>query len=110
MLDDNFGYPLLLDIKGIVEDNSLLRIEMYELWSSGEKLNFTSEELTVQYLPHTRAERYLRIPAVKSVAGADLTIILSTAKSIYREIEQELKKESISKREEWLASIFSTAC
>ena len=56
---------------------------MYEPWSSGEKLNFTSKEMSVQYVPKTREERLVKIPTVKSVAGSDLTVVSSSAKNIY---------------------------
>jgi hypothetical protein len=101
LLNNNFEYPQVLEMKGVAAGEYLIRVEMYEPWSSGEKLNFTSKEITFQYVPKTRAERLVKIPTVKSVAGADLTVVSSTAKDIYREIEQDLKKESISKRDEW---------
>ena len=88
-------------MKGIVAGNYLIRIEMYEPWSSGEKLNFTSKEITIQYVPQTRALRLVKIPTVKSVAGTDLTVVSSSAKDIYRKIDEDLKKEAISKRDEW---------
>ena len=88
-------------MKGIGAGNYLIKVEMYELWSSGEKLNFTLKEITVQYVPQTRESRLVKIPTVKSVAGTDLTVVSSSAKNIYHEIEQDLKKESISKRDEW---------
>ena len=62
-------------MKGIAEGNYLIRVEMYEPWSSGEKLNFTSKEIAVQYVPQTRADRLVKIPTVKSVAGTDLTVV-----------------------------------
>jgi hypothetical protein len=98
---DNLEYPLALDMKGIAEENYLIRIEMYEPWSSGEKLNFTAKEIAVQYVPQTKADRLVKIPTVKSVPGTDLTVVSSTAKNIYREIEQDQKQEAISKRDEW---------
>jgi hypothetical protein len=101
LLGDILEYPLTLDMKGIGEGNYLVRAEMYEPWSSGEKLNFTAKEITVHYVPQTRAERLVRIPAVKSVAGTNLTVVSSTARDIYREIEQDQKKEAISTRERW---------
>jgi len=101
LLGDNLEYPLVLDMRGIVEGNYLIRVEMYEPWDSGEKLNFTAKEIEVQYVPQTRAERLVRIPTVKSVAGDDLTVVSSSAKSIYRDIEQDQKQEAISKRDEW---------
>jgi hypothetical protein len=101
LLNDSFEYSLILDMKGIVAGSYLFRVEMYELWSSGEKLNFTIKEVVVQYVPQTRESRLVKIPTVKSDAGVGLTVVSSAAKSIYREIEEDLKKESTSKRDEW---------
>jgi hypothetical protein len=36
-----------------------------------------------------------------NLAGADLTVISSSAKDISRDIEQDQKQEAISKRDEW---------
>lgn len=94
-------FPLILDMKGIVAGEYLVRVEMYEPWASGEKLNFTFKEIAVQYVPKTRADRLVKIPTVKSVAGADLTFVSASAKNIYREIDQDQKQEAISKRDEW---------
>jgi hypothetical protein len=101
LLNDTSEFPLILDMKGIASGEYQIRIEMYELWSSGEKLNFTFKEITVQYVPQIRAERLLKIPTVKSVACSDLTVVSSSVKSIYRDIEQDQKQEAISKRDEW---------
>jgi len=101
LLNDNFEYPQVLEMKGIVAGEYLIRVEMYEPWSSGEKLNFTAKEITVQYVPQTREARLVKIPTVKSVAGTDLTVVSSMAKDIYSEMEQDLKKESMSKRDQW---------
>ena len=101
LLNDIFEYSLILDMKGIAEGSYLFRVEMYELWSSGEKLSFTAKEVVVQYVPQSKESRLLKIPTVKSDAGAGLTIVSSAAKTIYHEIERDLKKESTSKRDEW---------
>ena len=101
LLNDSFEYSLILDMNGIAAGSYLFRVEMYELWSSGEKINFTVKEVVVQYVPQTRESRLVKIPTVKSDAGTGLTIVSSAAKSIYREIEDDLKKESTSKRDEW---------
>jgi hypothetical protein len=79
----------------------LIRVEMYEPWSSNEKLNFTLKEVVFQYVPQTREKGLVKIPTVKSVVGAGLTVVSSAAKTIYREMEQDAKKESLSKRDEW---------
>ena len=101
LLNDTLEFPLILDMKGIVAGEYLIRAEMYEMWSSGEKLNFSFKEIAVQYVPQNREARYVKIPSVKSVAGTDLTVVSSSAKNIYREIEKDQKQEEISKRDEW---------
>ena len=101
LLNDSFEYSLILDMKGIAAGSYLFRVEMYELWSSGEKLNFNEKEIVVQYVPQNRESKLVKIPTVKTDAGAGLTVVSSAAKSIYREIEEDLKKESTSKRDEW---------
>ena len=91
----------VLDMRGIGEGNYNVRVEMYEPWGSEEKLSFVSKEIVVQYIPQTRASRLVKIPTVKIVAGSGLTFVSSTAKDIYSEIEQDLKKEEVSKRDKW---------
>ena len=101
LLNDSFEYPQVLDMKGIGEGNYLIRIEMYEPWSSDEKLNFTFKEITVPYTPKNRESRLVKIPTVRRLAGTDLTVVSSDVKNIYHEIDQDLKKESLSQRDEW---------
>ncbi len=101
LLNDTFEFLAIVDMKGIGAEEYLFRVEMYEPWSSGEKLNFTSKEIAVQYVPQTREGKLVKIPTVKSVAGTDLTVVTSSAKEIYREIEHDQKQEAISKRDEW---------
>ena len=101
LLNDNLDFPMVLDMRRIGAGNYLIRVEMYELWSSDEKLNFTSKEIVVDYIPQTRESRLVKMPTVKSVEGSSLTIVSSSAKDIYRELEQDLKKESRSKRDDW---------
>jgi hypothetical protein len=48
-----------------------------------------------------REDRLIKIPIIKSVAGANLAIISDSDKSIYSENEDEIKKESESKRDGW---------
>jgi hypothetical protein len=88
-------------MKGINPGLHTIKVEMYELWSSGEKLTCTSKEVTVEYVPKRREDRLVKIPIVKSIAGTDLAIASDSEKSIYREIEDSIKKELISKRDEW---------
>jgi hypothetical protein len=45
--------------------------------------------------------RLVKIPSVRSVVGADLAVVSDSEKDIYREIEKTIKKEHISKRDDW---------
>jgi len=74
---------------------------MDELRNAEERLSLGSKEVTVEYVPQTRESRLIRIPIVKRFGGEDLVVVFVTDKSIYHEIEETMKKESISKRDEW---------
>jgi hypothetical protein len=101
LLNNSLEFPQFLDMKGMGTGEYVIRVEMYEPWPTDEKLNFTYKEITVQYTPQTREERLVKIPRAKNVADSELTIVSSNAKQIYREIENNAKKESISKRDQW---------
>jgi hypothetical protein len=98
---NDFELTPVLDMKGINAGSHTIKVEMYEQWSSGEKLTCTSKEVTMEYVPKSREDRLVKIPTVKSIAGTDLAIASDSEKSIYREIEESIKKELISKRDEW---------
>jgi hypothetical protein len=98
---DDFELTPVLDMKGISPGKHIIKVEMYELWSSGEKLAYTFKEVTVEYVPQRIEDRLLKIPTVKSIAGNDLAIASDSEKDIYHEIEENAKRESISKRDEW---------
>ena len=101
LLNDNFDFPIILDMRGISAAKYIVRVEMFELWPSGEKLCFTSKEIIVEYVPITIESRIVKIPIVKSVAGSNIAVVSSSEKSVYLDIEQDLKKESQSKRDQW---------
>jgi hypothetical protein len=88
-------------MKGIAAGSHTIRVEMYELWSSGEKLTCTAKEATIEYVPVRREDRLIKVPIVKSVAGADLTVVTDSEKDIYREIDDSMRNEEASKRDEW---------
>ena len=98
---DEFELTPVLDMKGITAGPHSIKVEMYEPWFNGEKLSFTSKEVTVEYVPKTRASRLIQIPIVKSFGGGDLAVVSESDKNIYREIEETMKKESGTKRDEW---------
>jgi hypothetical protein len=98
---DDFELTPVLGMKGINAGSHTIKVEMYEQWSSGAKLAYASKEVTVEYVPKSREDRLVKIPTVKSIAGTDLAIASDSEKRIYREIEESIKKELISKRDEW---------
>jgi hypothetical protein len=98
---DASEFSSVLDMTGIGKGQHKLRVEMYELWLSEEKLANTSKEVNIDYVPLRKEDRLVRVPIVKSTAGADLAIISDSEKNIYREIEKEMKRESDSKRDYW---------
>jgi hypothetical protein len=98
---DSFEFPQILDMKGMVQGRYTVRIEMYEPWSNGEKLNYAFKEMVISYVPQKRESRYVKVPTVKSVAGNDLTIVTSSIKTLYRDIEKDQKREGISNRDIW---------
>ncbi len=88
-------------MKGVPAGAHSIRVEMYELWSSGEKLLQTAKEETVDYVPQTRESRFVKVPTVKSVAGTDLAVVSEVEKEVYRDFEETMKKENSSKRDSW---------
>jgi hypothetical protein len=101
LVADDFELTPVLDMKGIPAGPHTIKAEMYELWSTGERLSQAAKEVVVDYVPQTRGSRLVKVPIVKSVAGADLAVVSELEKDIYREIEETEKKELISKRDEW---------
>ena len=98
---DEFELTPVLDMKGIPAGQHRIKVEMYELWSSDEKLLQTFKEVTVDYVPITRESRLIKVPSVKSVTGNDLAVISESEKDLYRDIEKTTKKEQFSKRDDW---------
>jgi hypothetical protein len=101
LLNDSFVFPLILNMRGISAGKYLVRVEMYELWPSKEKLSFVSKEIITDYIPKKRESRLVKIPIVKNVTVSNLTVVSSNEKSIYLDLEQDLKKESLSQRDQW---------
>jgi len=89
---NDFELNPVLDMSGVAAGNHTLKVEMYESWGS-EKVAYASREVTVDCVLHSREDQLTKIPTVKQVAGADLTIVLESEKGVYREIEETEKKE-----------------
>jgi len=91
----------VLDMTGIPASAHTVKVEMYESSSSSEKLCQVVKEIAVDYVPQTRQSRLVKIPTVKSVAGADLAVISDSENGMYLEIEKRMKKERLNKRDYW---------
>ena len=98
---DEFELTTVLNMKGIPAGSYRIRVEMYELWSGGEKFSQVFKDVTLDYVPITRESRLVRVPSVKCVAGADLVVVSESEKDVYRGIEKIIKKEELSKRDNW---------
>jgi len=98
---DESEFSAALDMTGIVQGKHSLRVELYELWDSGERLTSASKEATIEYVPVKREDRLIRVPIIKRTAGADLEIVTAAEKNIYREIDEAMKRESEGRREHW---------
>ena len=101
LITDDLEFNSVFGMRGISAGIHAIKVEMYELWSNSEKLSTVAKEITVNYVPVRREDRLVRIPTVKSVVGADLRIISSIHQDVYREIEQDSKRDLLSKRDEW---------
>jgi hypothetical protein len=98
---NEFELTPVLGMKGIPAGAHTIKIEMYELWSSSERLCQAAKEVTVDYVPQTRESRLVKVPSVRSVAGADLVVVSDSERDIYIDIDRTMKKEHISKRDDW---------
>ena len=98
---DDSEFSSVLGMTGIAKGQHILKVEICELWHSGEKLTGASKEVTIEYVPLRREDRLIKVPIIKSVAGADLVIVSDSEKNIYREIEEETRKESFNRRDNW---------
>ena len=98
---DDFEFARVLDMKGIGAGSHAIRVEMFELWSSGEKLTLASKEVNINYVPVRREDKLVKIPLVKHVAGEDLIVVSDSDKGIYNQLNEDMKKEQASRRDEW---------
>ncbi len=98
---DDFELTPALNMQDIPAGRYVLKVEMYELCPSGEKLSEAKKEAIVDYAPQTRESKFVRVPIVKSVAGTGFSVISESEKDIYNGIEKTMKKEYISNRDDW---------
>ena len=98
---DDFELTSVLDVKGVSVGPHIIKVEMFELWSSGEKLTTANKEVSVEYVPIKREDRFVKVPIVKYVAGADLIIVSDSDKGIYHQMEEDIQKEQTGRRDKW---------
>jgi hypothetical protein len=98
---DDFELTTVLDMNGITAGSHVIGVEMFELWDSGEKFTCASKEVRIEYVPLRREDKLIKVPTVKSVAGKDLVVVSESEKNIYREIDENIRKEAVSKRGHW---------
>ena len=98
---DDFELTSVFDMKGITAGSHIIGVEMFELWDSGEKFTCASKEVRIEYVPLRREDKLIKVPTVKSVAGKDLVVVSESEKNIYREIDENIRKEAVSKRGHW---------
>jgi hypothetical protein len=99
---DDSEFTFSLDMRGISAGSHFIKVEMCELWSSGEKLTCIQKEVPIEYILLRREDRLIKVPTVKSsVAGADLEVVSGSEREIYRDMEESVKREAVTKRDEW---------
>jgi hypothetical protein len=98
---DDFELTPVFDMKGITAGSHVIKVEMYDLWDSGEKFACASKEVKIEYVPLRREDKLIKVPTVKSIAGADLAVVSESDKDIYRKIDENIRKEAVSKRDNW---------
>jgi hypothetical protein len=101
LASDDFELTTVFDMKGITAGSHVIRVEMYELWDSGEKFTCASKEVRIDYVPLLREDKLIKVPTMKNVAGKDLVVVSESEKDIYREIDENIRKEAVSKRDNW---------
>jgi hypothetical protein len=57
------------------------------------------KEVTADYVPQTRGERFAKVPS--ALAGDDLVFLSESEMDNYSSIEKTMKNEYISKRIDW---------
>ncbi len=95
---DECEYGCVLDMNGIAAGAYAVKVELFEQWESGEKLCETTKELTVDYVPKTRQARLVKIPTVKTVAGADLAVASRYRKNYFRRNRKNTKERTVKQK------------
>lgn len=98
---DEFEYSSVLDMKSIPAGTYQLQTTLYEEDQNGKKRCAAIKQIAIDYVPQTRESRLVKIPSVKSVAGADIAVTTKTQATIQTEREDTLKREQMSRRDRY---------
>ncbi len=94
-------FSAMLDMRGVAAGTHTIGVEMYGLWGQNEKICRAYSEQPITYVPWTRQLRLVKIPKVRSVAGAELSVASKEERGIYKDIEKTVKKEQNSRRDDY---------
>ncbi len=97
---NEFTLKATLDLQETPMGTHSIKVEMYEPWSITEKHNQTEKETKIEYTPETKKATLRRIPTIKKIEAEGIAIISADEKQLYQEMQETMKKELTSKREE----------
>jgi len=94
---DEFQLNYNLDMRGIAAGTHAIKLELHDLFSPCS----AAKEVTIDYVPLDRKAAYRKIPLAKKIAGEDFTIVSTSDKEIYRDIDKARESDLNSKRDKW---------
>ena len=97
---NEFKLKATLSLRALPSGTYPVKVEIYELMSSQEKRGYAEKEVKVEYTPQTKKAKLREIPIVKKIEGEGIAIVSDIEKHIFKEMQEIVKKELTSKREE----------
>ena len=100
LLSDELEFPVTLDLQGICPGQHTVKVEIFERWSSGEKLTSASKYVIIDYVPTRKEDRYIKVPIVRKIDGA-FRIIMPEEQDLFDQLERSRREELNGKRDHW---------
>jgi hypothetical protein len=94
---DEFQLNYNLDMRGISAGTHTIKVELNDLFSPCSAIR----EEPVDYVPLDRKAAYRKIPIARKITGEDFTVVSSSDKEIYDDMDKARKNELDSKRDRW---------
>ncbi len=94
---DEFQLNQKFDMKGISAGVHTIKAGLCDVFYPCSAI----KEERIDYVPLDRKSAYRKIPTAKKIAGEDFTIVSSSDKEIYNDIDKARKNELDSKRDKW---------